>query len=305
MSSMIFMNGEFVKKENAKISVYDHGLLYGDGIYEGLRCYSGHVFQLSEHLERLEQSARSLRINIPYSSEQIKYFILETLRQNNLHNAYIRLVITRGVGAMGPDPRTCIQPNVIIITEDLPNVHGTSVKEKGLSLVIVSTRRDSVEGTSHEIKSLNYLNSIMARMEANEYNADDAILLDPQGFISESTICNIFMVSNKKLITPCSSNGILKGITRQVVMSIAKEMGLEIEERNITPHELINAKEIFLTGTHAEIVGVTRINNILIASGEIGRITKVIISKFREMTKNPMYGTPVYKTEVREENANA
>jgi branched-chain amino acid aminotransferase len=305
MNSTVFINGEFVKKENAKISVYDHGLLYGDGIYEGLRCYSGYVFQLNEHLERLQQSAKSLRINIPFSFEKMKYFIIETLRQNNLHNAYIRLIITRGVGAMGPDPRTCTEPNVIIITEDLPNVHGASVKDKGLSLVIVSTRRDSVQGTSHEIKSLNYLNSIMARMEANEYNSDDAILLDPQGFISESTICNIFMVDGNKLITPCSSNGILKGITRQMVMDIAKEIGLEIEERNITPHELINAKEVFLTGTHAEIVGVTCINNILIASGKIGEITREIILKFRERTQNSMYGTPVYETVVREESANA
>ena len=295
MTTKIFVDGAFYNKDDAKISVYDHGLLYGDGIYEGLRCYSGHVFQMKEHLNRLKRSANSLRIQLPYSLEQIGEFILETLKINELQNAYIRLLVTRGVGHIGPDPSTCQSASLIIIVEDLPNVHGKSVKENGLSLVIASTRRDAVDATSHEIKSLNYLNSVVARMEANEYGADDAILLDPRGFVSESTICNVFIIDKNTLVTPSPSNGILQGITRQMIMDIAREINMEVKQSDITPFQLINADEVFLTGTHAEIVGVARINNIELSGGKIGEITRNLIHKFQEKTLNPKYSTPVYK----------
>ncbi|WP_126427923.1 branched-chain-amino-acid transaminase [Brevibacillus marinus] len=305
MGSIVCMNGDFKEQSSATISVYDHGLLYGDGVYEGLRCYSGYVFQMNEHLDRLLRSAKSLRIDLPYSKEQIGELILQTLRKNHLHNAYIRLIVTRGVGPIGPDPRTCKNPNLIIIVEDLPNVHGAAGKQKGLSLVIVSTRRDAVDATSHEIKSLNYINSILAKMEANDYQADDAIMLDPRGFISESTICNVFMVQKNKLVTPGSASGILSGITRQNVIEIAQEQNIEVVERDITPYELIHADEVFLTGTHAEIVGVVRINNLPIANGEVGKITKEIIANFQKRIANPRYGTPVYQPAEQGEMSNA
>ncbi|MEC1408526.1 branched-chain-amino-acid transaminase [Bacillus halotolerans] len=295
MTTKIFIDGTFYEKSEAKISVYDHGLLYGDGIYEGLRCYSGYVFQMKEHLYRLKRSANSLRMELPYSLEEIGEYILETLRINELQNAYIRLLVTRGVGNIGPDPKTCKNTSLIIIVEDLPNVHGESVKETGLSLVIVSTRRDAVDATSHEIKSLNYLNSVVARMEANQYGADDAILLDPRGFISESTICNVFMIDKDKLVTPSPSNGILQGVTRQIIIDIAQELNIDVEQKDITPFQLINADEVFLTGTHAEVVGVTRINNIEISKGNIGEITRKFIHKFQERTLDVTYSTPVYK----------
>lgn len=258
MSNWIFIDNEFYSNEDAKISVYDHGLLYGDGIYEGIRCYSKNIFQIDEHLDRLYRSANSLRLNIRYSREEIKSAIVRVLNKNNLKNAYIRLIVTRGEGPIGPDPEQCKKSSLIIITEDIPNIHGIESLDKGLSLVIVSTRRDSVDATSHEIKSLNYLNSVIAKIEAKQSYADDAIILDKNGFVSESPICNIFMIEKNVVITPQASNGILKGITRGNVIEIATELGLQVVERNITPYELINADEVFLAGTHAEIVGVQK-----------------------------------------------
>ncbi|MBF0773974.1 branched-chain-amino-acid transaminase [Mammaliicoccus sciuri] len=293
MQKWIFIDDKFYKQEDAKINVYDHGLLYGDGIYEGIRCYSKNIFQLDEHIERLFKSAKSIQLTIRYSKDELTDAIIQTIKKNNLENAYIRLIVTRGIGPIGPNPNLCVNSTLIIIVEDLPNIHGLKALDRGTSLAIVSTRRDSVDATSHEIKSLNYLNSIMAKMEAKHYGVDDAILLDSNGFISESTICNIFMIENKIIYTPQSSNGILKGITRKNVIEIAKELNLEVIERNITPYELINADEVFLTGTHAEIVGVTKINNIQIGNNSIGPITTKIRKKYMERTTNARFGVKV------------
>ncbi|MDO5375495.1 MAG: branched-chain-amino-acid transaminase [Staphylococcus rostri] len=290
MSNWIFIDNEFYSNEDAKISVYDHGLLYGDGIYEGIRCYSKNIFQIDEHLDRLYRSANSLRLNIRYSREEIKSAIVRVLNKNNLKNAYIRLIVTRGEGPIGPDPEQCKKSSLIIITEDIPNVHGIESLDKGLSLVIVSTRRDSVDATSHEIKSLNYLNSVIAKIEAKQSYADDAIILDKNGFVSESPICNIFMIEKNVVITPQASNGILKGITRGNVIEIATELGLQVVERNITPYELINADEVFLAGTHAEIVGVQKINNIRIGDGLVGELTRKIQKSFLKRTTDERYG---------------
>ncbi|WP_220036924.1 branched-chain-amino-acid transaminase [Paenibacillus sambharensis] len=294
MSTVIFVDGEFKSREEAVVNVYDHGLLYGDGIYEGLRCYSGYVFQLEEHLDRLLRSAKSLRIELPYTKEQIGGFVTETLARNELMDAYIRLIVTRGVGPIGPDPRGCKKPGLIIIVENLPNVHGSGRKEGGISAAIVPTRRDPVDATTHEIKSLNYMNSIMAKIEAADYQADDAIMLDARGFISESTICNVFIWTRGKLLTPGASNAILSGITRQNVLEIAREMNVEVEERDITPYELIHADEVFLTGTHAEIVGVVRINNMPVSNGKVGDFTRAVMEAFSKRTGCPEYGTAVY-----------
>ncbi|MGK0577834.1 branched-chain-amino-acid transaminase [Macrococcus capreoli] len=293
MENWIFIDETFYKKEDAKISVYDHGLLYGDGVYEGIRCYSKNIFQLNEHIERLYKSAKSIRLEIKYSKEEIIDKVIETVNKNNLENAYIRLLVTRGKGPIGPNPDLCKKSTLIIISEDLPNVHGSNALDKGMSLAIVSTRRDPVDSTSHEIKSLNYLNSVMAKMEAKQSNADDAIILDQNGYISESPICNIFMIENNEVITPQSSNGILKGITRKNVIEIAKELNLKVTERNITPYELINANEVFLTGTHAEIVGVTKINNIQIGNGSVGSLTRNIREKFILRTTDKNFGIKI------------
>ncbi|MGK0555374.1 branched-chain-amino-acid transaminase [Macrococcus capreoli] len=293
MENWIFIDETFYKKEDAKISVYDHGLLYGDGVYEGIRCYSKNIFQLNEHIERLYKSAKSIRLEIKYSKEEIIDKVIETVNKNNLENAYIRLLVTRGKGPIGPNPDLCKKSTLIIISEDLPNVHGSNALDKGMSLAIVSTRRNPVDSTSHEIKSLNYLNSVMAKMEAKQSNADDAIILDQNGYISESPICNIFMIENNEVITPQSSNGILKGITRKNVIEIAKELNLKVTERNITPYELINANEVFLTGTHAEIVGVTKINNIQIGNGSVGSLTRNIREKFILRTTDKNFGIKI------------
>src|SRR6266496_2800544 len=218
--NIIYINGEFLNAENATISVYDHGLLYGDGIFEGIRAYDGVVFQLNEHINRLYQSARSLYLNIPVNKKDMINLVLEVLRRNNLNNAYVRLVVTRGVGVLGIDPRTCRRPSIIIIAESSPAVYEKGIADRGLRAKIVSVRRDAVDATSHEIKSLNYVNSVMARIEATLSGADEAVLLDPQGFVCESPICNLFTVNGNRLTTPSVASGILHGITRAKIMGI-------------------------------------------------------------------------------------
>jgi len=289
-SALIYIDGEFFPKEQAKISVYDHGVLYGDGIYEGIRAYAGSVFQLSEHLDRLYRSARSIRLAIPVEKPDMVDLVLETLRRNELRDAYIRLIVTRGVGPISPDPRTCPRASIIIITEPLDPVHGADATTRGLRAVIVSTRRDAIDATSHEIKSLNYMNSLLARMEATVAGADEAIVLDPRGFVCESPICNLFIVQGERLATPAVSSGILHGITRSHVMTLGREMGMAVEERDITPYELINADEVFLTGTHAEIVPVVMINGIAIGSGAVGAHTGALIQSYQRITRDPRYG---------------
>lgn len=248
-------------------------------------------FNLEEHIDRMMKSANSIRMKIEYTKKDLIKFVIQTLRKNKLKNAYIRIIITRGYGPLGPDPNACQRPTLIIITEDLPNIHGDKAFKNGISLAIVTTRRDSVDGTSHEIKSLNYLNSISALIEAKQQNADDGVILDKLGFVSESTVSNIFIVENGVISTPQTSNGILKGITRRNVIEIAEELNIKVLERNITPYELINADEIFLTGTHAEILIVKRINNIPLENNEISRKIQL---KFIDRTTNSNFGISVY-----------
>ncbi len=296
--NIIYINGEFLNAENATISVYDHGLLHGDGIFEGIRAYDGVVFQLNEHINRLYQSARSLYLNIPVNKKDMINLVLEVLRRNNLNNAYVRLVVTRGVGVLGIDPRTCRRPSIIIIAESSPAVYEKGIADRGLRAKIVSVRRDAVDATSHEIKSLNYVNSVMARIEATLSGADEAVLLDPQGFVCESPICNLFTVNGNRLTTPSVASGILHGITRAKIMGIGDDMGLIVEERNITPYELINSDEVFLTGTHAEIAPIVMINDITIGNGTIGPKTCLLLQQFQQITRNPMYGVRIQEEEV-------
>jgi len=251
---LVYIDGKYYPKSEAKVSVFDHGLLYGDGVFEGIRSYSGVVFKLKEHIDRLYSSARAIMLKIPLTKEEMIEAVIETLRKNNLKDSYIRLLVTRGVGDLGLDPRKCPKPSVIIITVPLLQLYDEEKRRRGMSMIVSWVRRDRVDATTHEIKSLNYLNSILAKIEANNAGADEALFLDGRGFLSEATGENIFIVKDGKLITPPASSGPLPGITAGVVKKIAEKMGYSVVERDITITELYNAEEAFLTGTAAEIM---------------------------------------------------
>ena len=290
---MIYIDGKFYPKSEAKISVYDHGLLYGDGVFEGIRAYNGVVFHLKEHLDRLYKSAHPIFLKIPLTKTELSEAVLETLRKNNLKDAYIRLVVTRGVGDLGLDPRKCPKATIIIITEPQLQLHSPEKLENGISTVITWVRRNSVDSATHEMKSLNYLNSILGKIEANNIGADEAICLDKTGYVCEGVGENIFIVRDGKLLTPPLSSGALDGITRTLIIRLAKKLGIEIIERNITPNELFTADEVFFTGTAAEVAPIREVNKRVIGSGKPGPVTKRIMQEFEKATKDPNEGTPI------------
>jgi branched-chain amino acid aminotransferase len=289
----VYIDGEYYPKSQAKISVYDHGLLYGDGVFEGIRAYNGVVFKLKEHIDRLYRSAQAIMLQIPVSKEEMIRIVLETLRRNQLKDAYIRLIVTRGVGDLGLDPRKCRRPTIIVITDTIA-LHKGEAGEKGITAMITWVRRDPVDATTHEIKSLNYLNSILAKIEANINGVDEAILLDKNGYVCEGTGENIFIVKGGRIYTPPSSTGALPGITAEVVKELAKSLGYEVIEKNITPYELFTAEEVFLTGTAAEIIPVREINKRQIGDGKPGPITKRLMEEFAKLAGDPKHGTPIY-----------
>jgi branched-chain amino acid aminotransferase len=290
---LVYIDGKYYPKSEAKISVYDHGLLYGDGVFEGIRAYNGIVFKLKEHIDRLYRSAHPIFLKIPMTKEQLTEAVLETLRKNNLTNAYIRLVVTRGVGDLGLDPRKCPKATIIIITEPLLQLHSPDKLENGISTVITWVRRNSVDSATHEMKSLNYLNSILGKIEANNIGADEAICLDKTGYVCEGVGENIFIVREGKLLTPPLSSGALDGITRTLIIRLAKKLGIEVTERNITPNELFTADEVFFTGTAAEVAPIREVNRRVIGSGKPGPVTKQIMQEFEKATKDPNEGTPI------------
>ena len=289
----VYIDGKFYPKSEAKISVYDHGLLYGDGVFEGIRAYNGIVFHLKEHIDRLYRSAHPIFLEIPLTKAELTEALLETLRKNNLKDAYIRLVVTRGVGDLGLDPRRCPKPTVIIITEPTLVLHSPEKLEKGISTVITWVRRNSVDAATHELKSLNYLNSILGKIEANNSGVDEAICLDKAGFVCEGVGENIFIVRDGKLLTPPLSSGALDGITRAFVIELAEKMGIEVIERNITPNELFTADEAFFTGTAAEVAPIHDVNGRVIGAGKQGPVTKRIMQKFMDALTDPNEGTPI------------
>jgi len=291
---LVYIDGEYYPKSQAKISVYDHGLLYGDGVFEGICVYKGVVFKLKEHIDRLYRSARVIMLDIPLTKDEMINAVLEVLRKNNLRDAYIRLVVTRGVGDLGLDPRKCQKPTVIIIT-DFIKIHSIQAKEKGLRAMIVWVRRDSVDATSHEVKSLNYMNSILAKIEANIAGYDEALCLDKNGYVSEGAAENLFIVKNGKVITPPTSTGALVGITRQVVIKLAEKIGYTTIEGNITPTDLFTADEAFFTGTATEIVSLVEVNKRIIGNGKPGPITRRLIAEFAKLLGDPNEGIPVYQ----------
>jgi branched-chain amino acid aminotransferase len=290
---VVFIDGKFHPKADAKVSVYDHGLLYGDGVFEGIRAYDNVVFRLKEHIERLYRSARSIMLQVPITHEQMITAVLSTLKKNKLKDAYIRLVVTRGVGDLGLDPKKCAKATVIIITEPAIALHSKEKKEKGITAMVTWVKRDSVDATSHEIKSLNYLNSVLAKIESNSAGVDEAICLDKTGFVSEGVAENIFIVKEDDLITPPTSTGALPGITRATVMELAGKLGYTVTERNVTPNELFTADEVFLTGTAAEITPVREVNRRIIGTGKIGPITGKLLREFYRIVREPKYGTEI------------
>lgn len=292
----IYLDGEFVPHDRARVSVYDHGLLYGDGVYEGIRAYSGLVFQLTQHLDRLFRSARSLRLELPFAKHEAAQLVVELLRCNRLEDAYVRFIVTRGAGPIGPDPDRCGRPTVIVIAEALEPAHGDATS-RGIRAAIVSIRRNAVDASTHEIKSLNYLNSIVARLQARAAGAEEAIVLDARGMVSESPICNVFIVSGDRLATPGSASAILHGITRACVIELAREeVKMTTQERDITPYELMHADEVFLTGTHAEIVGVASIDGIQIGDRNVGPVTARLQDAFRSLVVDSGYGVSAYNS---------
>jgi len=287
----ININGKFYPKSEAKVSVYDHGLLYGDGVFEGIRAYNGVVFKLKEHIDRLYTSAHTIMLKIPLNKEQMTRAVLDTLKKNKLKDAYIRLVVTRGVGDLGLDPRKCSKPTIIIIAEPTIVLHSKEKIERGITAMITWVKRDPVDATTHEVKSLNYLNSILGKIEANIAGADEAIVLDKTGFVSEGVAENVFIVKEGKVITPPTSTGALRGITRIAVMKLVEKLRYPLEERNITPNELFTADEVFFTGTAVEITPVREINKRIIGDGKPGPVTKRLIQEFNKLVKNPKEGT--------------
>ena len=291
---VVYIDGNYYPKSEAKISVYDHGLLYGDGVFEGIRAYNGVVFKLKEHIDRLYASAHPIFLVIPITKEQLIQAVLETLRKNNLKDAYIRLVVTRGLGDLGLDPRKCPKATIIIITEPQLQLHSPEKLENGINTVITWVRRNSIDSATHEMKSLNYLNSILGKIEANNASADEAICLDKSGYVCEGVGENIFIVQKNTILTPTLASGALKGITRTLVINLAKKLGYEVIERNITPNELLTADEAFFTGTAAEIAPISRVNNRVIGSGKIGPVTNQILQEFEKARSDPNEGTPIY-----------
>jgi len=292
---VVYVDGEWVPKSRAAISVFDHGLLYGDGVFEGIRAYDGVIFRFKEHLERLYSSAKSIRLQIPVSPEDMTAAVVETVRRNGLKDAYIRLVVTRGVGDLGVDPRKCRKPSVIIIAEHVDPAFGTLAKQKGISVIISSVRRDAVDATTHEIKSLNYLNSVLAKLEAVDAGADDALMLDRNGFVSEATTTNLFIVKYGEIFTPPSTAGILPGVTRRRVIELVRELGYRLIEKGLTPYDVTNADEAFLTGTLSEIVPLVKVKGIEIGDGTVGPITRRIMDAFVKIRSDPRDGLPVYQ----------
>jgi len=291
---LVYMDGKYVPRSEAKVSVFDHGLLYGDGVFEGIKSYNGVVFQLNEHLDRIFFSARAMMLEMPLSKEEMAKVVLETIRKNNLKDAYVRLVVTRGVGDLGLDPRKCPKPTVFAIAVPTLQLYDEEKRRKGMSMIVASVRRDPVDATTHEIKSLNYLNSILAKIEANNVGADEAIILDMHGFVSEATAENVFIVKNNTIMTPPATSGPLAGITSSVVKKVALKMGYTVVERAITVAEVYAADEAFLTGTAAELMPIREVNKRQIGEGKMGPVTERLLKEFSAFVKDPKNGTRIW-----------
>ena len=280
----IYINGKFYEKENAKISVFDHGLLYGDGVFEGIRAYNRRVFKLKEHIDRLFESGQSIMLKIPLTKEQLIKAVVQTIIANKLDNAYIRLVVTRGEGDLGLDPRKCYKGATVIIIADKVALYPQKLYQEGLTIVTVPTVRNLPEALNPQIKSLNYLNNILAKIEAANAGCDEAIMLDALGYVAECTGDNIFVAKNGHLYTPPQCMGTLRGITRDSILEIARKNKITAHEHVITRHEVYISDECFLTGTAAEVIPVVKVDGRVIGQGKPGKLTLSLMKKFKELT---------------------
>lgn len=284
MTPKVYINGKLYDKADAKISVYDHGLLYGDGVFEGIRIYDGKVFRLKEHVDRLFESARAIRLEIPMTREQMVEAILATVKANNKQNGYIRPLVTRGAGYLGLDPRKTSDPQVIIIVDDI-SLYPQELYENGLEIATVATIRNHPAAVNPRIKSLNYLNNILAKIEGIQAGCLESLMLNHKGEIAECSGDNIFLVKNGTLKTPSIDAGILEGITRNAVLDLAKKAGIPTQELALTRHDVFTADECFLTGTAAEIIPVVKCDARVIGTGKPGPITKQLREAFQRLTR--------------------
>ena len=293
---IVYINGEFVDEEKAKISVFDHGFLYGDGVFEGIKAYNGRIFALDEHVDRFYESAASIQIELPISPDEMKKAIVETVRRNNLRDAYIRPVASRGKGALGLDPRSCPKPTVVIIadaeTRHPEGIGGTSSSQKGIRVITTAFRRNGPDVLSPRVKSTNYLNNILAKLQANAVGVQDAVFLNEQGLVCELTGDNLFVVKHTRVITPPLWLGILDGITRRTILRIAKEAGMEAVEEPLTLHDLYTSDECFCTATRIEVAPIVWVDGRQIGSGTPGPITTQLTKAFFEKANRE--GTPIY-----------
>ncbi|MCQ6560880.1 branched-chain-amino-acid transaminase [Paenibacillus mendelii] len=289
---VIYLNGEFVTKENAKVSVYDHGFLYGDGIFEGIRIYNGNIFKCKEHLNRLYDSAKSIMLDIPLSYEEMEAALVETIQRNDMQDGYIRLVVSRGPGNLGLDPKRCPSAWVIIIVEQLA-IYPEEAYKNGLISVSVSQRRNIPDALNPKIKSLNYLNNILVKIQANLAGVGEAIMLNSQGYVAEGSSDNIFIIKNDVVYTPPCYVGALEGITRAAIMELCDKLGYTLKEIPFTLHDVYVADEVFFTGTAAEVIAVREVDGRTIGTGKAGPITTHLLEEFRKLVD--IDGVQVFK----------
>ncbi|RLD12156.1 MAG: branched-chain-amino-acid transaminase [Chlamydiae bacterium] len=290
------INGKIFSSENAKISVFDHGLLYGDGVFEGIRFYNGRIFKFDEHISRLDESARHILLKLPMTLDEIKQETIKTIKASKMKNGYIRLIITRGVGSLGISPYKCPNAQLIIIV-DVISLYPEELYKNGMAIITVPTQRNMSEAVSPRVKSLNYLNNVLAKIEAVNAGFEEAIMLNKYGFIAECTGDNIFIIKNKTIITPPAYMGALEGVTRNTVMEIASEIGKEsgifVKQRVMSRHDVFTSDECFLTGTAAEVIPVTKVDGRPVGDGKVGKITEILRKAFIKCTQTT--GTPIYE----------
>ncbi|MEW9031748.1 MAG: branched-chain-amino-acid transaminase [Planifilum fimeticola] len=287
----VYINGKYFRKDEAKVSVFDHGFLYGDGVFEGIRVYDGNVFRLKEHLERLYDSAKSIMLKIPMTMEEMQQAVVDAVRKNGLRDAYIRLVVSRGAGSLSLDPESCSDPQVIIIVDQV-RLFSQELYDNGLPIVTVPTRRNIPDALNPKIKSLNYLNNILVKIEANRAGVGEALMLNEDGYVAEGSGDNIFIVKKGVLYTPPGYVGALEGITRKAIMDLADQLGYPVKEQPFTRHDVYIADEAFLTGTAAEVIAVVEVDGRQIGTGKPGPITRSLLEAFRKLVR--VDGVQVY-----------
>ena len=288
----VYIDGQFVEKDKATVSVFDHGVLYGDGVFEGIRAYNGRVFRLPEHIDRIFAAAKAIDLTIPMSKAELAKVVVDTCAKNNLTDCYIRLVITRGKGDLGLSPTKCPKPTVFCIA-GMIKMYSAEEYEKGMTVITSVQRRNKATVVDPQIKSLNYLNNILAKIEANRVGAAEALMLDHDGIVAECTGDNVFVIKDGVIYTPPIYIGILDGITRRTVMEVATKMGYTVKEQPFTLFNVYNADEVFLTGTAAEAIAVTKVDGRIIGNGVCGPITKAILAEFQKAARSAEYGTEI------------